>query len=785
MKIFGTFALLIVLGATAFAQAPHLAYVYPAGGKAGTTFQITVGGQFLLTVSNAFVTGPGITAKVLDHNRPMNQKDFNDLRDRLKTLTEKLQANRRGNPGTNGAWTSADVMELRQVREKILKNPPNRTANPAMIDTVTIKIAIAADATPGDREIRLAAPNFLSNPMKFCVGDLPEITKPAAKSANPDFGKFLERLGGPPAPTGTPRHEAQVELPVTINGQIMPGGVDRYRFFATRGQQLVIAASARSLIPYLADAVPGWFEAVLTIYDASGRELACDERFRFKPDPVMRFEVPRDGEYTVEINDSIFRGREDFVYRLTIGQLPFVTGIFPLGGRAGEKTTVALAGWNLPEQELTLDITGGRAASSREKQTTSDEASPLPSATRASQPPATGVILLGGKFFNSVPFAVDDLPEIFSRESNHTVETAQAVDLPVIINGRVARPGEQEVFKFDGHAGESVVAEVFARRLDSPLDSFLRLTDAAGKQLAFNDDFEDKGCGLETFHADSYLTATLPAAGVYFVHLTDTEGQGGPAFAYRLRISGPQPDFALRIVPSSLSLRAGMSAPLTVYALRHDGFTNAITLDLKDAPAGFSLSGARIAENQDKAQFTVKAPPRSHEEPVAIAIVGHAVIAGKTVARDAVPAEDLMQAFFYRQLVPSAELAVTVAGQPRLFLRDVFKIISAVPVKIPMGGIARVRVSAPAGNFSERFNLELDNPPDGISLTNVSAVPAGLELVFSCDAEKAKPGVAGNLICDVVPKNLGPANPQKKPGNPPRRVAVATLPAVPFTISAE
>src|ERR1035441_1696743 len=44
-----------IASATAFAQqgGPHLAYVYPAGGKVGTTFQITVGGQFLQTVSNA------------------------------------------------------------------------------------------------------------------------------------------------------------------------------------------------------------------------------------------------------------------------------------------------------------------------------------------------------------------------------------------------------------------------------------------------------------------------------------------------------------------------------------------------------------------------------------------------------------------------------------------------------------------------------------------------------------------------------------------------------------
>jgi len=64
--------------------------------------------------------------------------------------------------------------ERDEVRAKILRNPPNRTANPAMIDTVTLRVSIAADAEPGEREIRLAGPNALSNPMRFCVGALPE-----------------------------------------------------------------------------------------------------------------------------------------------------------------------------------------------------------------------------------------------------------------------------------------------------------------------------------------------------------------------------------------------------------------------------------------------------------------------------------------------------------------------------------------------------------------------------------------------------------------------------------
>lgn len=758
MKISPIIVALSCLGVTALAQsrAPHLAYVYPAGGQAGTTFQVVVGGQNLMAVSNAFITGPGVRAVVLDHQRPMNQKEFNDLRDRLKVLQEKFQAARRNRSGAN-AWTAADAAEREQIRAKILRNPPNRKANPAMMDTVTLKVAMAADVAPGDREIRLAMPSGLSNPLRFCISNLREFSKPAAQAANPELEKFIEKLGGKPAPTGTPKYEAAITLPAVVNGQITPGEVDRYRFAARRGQQLIFTASARSLIPYLADAVPGWFEAVLTIYDAKGMELAHQERFRFDPDPVLHFEVPRDGEYVIAIHDSIYRGREDFVYRLTAGELPLVTGIFPLGGRRGEKTSVTLTGWNLKAKSLVHENT------------------------------QTGTAPLTGDFLNPVPFTVDDLPECTESATNDSLQTAAALTLPIIVNGCVRRPGEQKYFKFAGQAGQKIVAEVFARRLGSPLDSNLRLTDASGKQIAFNDDWDDPACGLETHHADSYFAATLPAAGTYFIALADTQGHGGPDFAYRLRLGGPEPDFALRVVPSSLSLRAGMSAPVTVYALRRDGCTNAISLSLQDAPPGFSLSGARIDANQDKAQFTLKAPAWPTDEPVAITITGSAVIQGKQIVHVAEPAEDMMQAFIYRHLVPVQEFAVTVSGPPRRFLAGAFKILSQTPVKLSPGRTARVRVSAPPGNFSGRFKLELRDAPAGISLARVAPVAAGREweLTFAADQGKARPGFKGNLICEVVPQFQKSSERKKAAAQPTRRDAAAMLPAIPFWVAAE
>ncbi|MFO1450033.1 MAG: hypothetical protein U1F61_17880 [Opitutaceae bacterium] len=97
---------------------------------------------------------------------------------------------------------------------------------------------------------------------------------------------------------------------------------------------------ARSLIPYLADAVPGWFQAVLRPRpDESGREVAYNDDSHFNPDPTLSIAVPRDGTYVLEINDSLYRGRQDFIYRIALGELPLITGLFPLGlaGQSGRQ----------------------------------------------------------------------------------------------------------------------------------------------------------------------------------------------------------------------------------------------------------------------------------------------------------------------------------------------------------------------------------------------------------------------------------------------------------------
>ena len=734
---------------------PHVGYVYPAGGQQGSTFEVTAGGQFLGGVNNVYVSGEGVHASVVQYGRPFNNQQLAELR---KQITALLKARRAAETGKGVGSIVAkgevfiqsmltplpahpllrhvDTMGLKELEYWFnLATSNKRQPNAQLGEMVVLEVMIDPGAVPGDRELRLGTPNGLTNPLRFQVGSLPEVLE-----QEPNDQKAVEG--------------ASLDLPVLLNGQIMPGDVDRFRFRARQGQHLVMAAQARRLMPYLADAVPGWFQAALTLYDAKGKEVAFADDYRFDPDPVLFYEVPEDGEYEIEIRDSIYRGREDFVYRIAAGELPFITEMFPLGGQAGEKTVAEIAGWNLPGNRLPLDT----------------------------QPGGYGVRVAALPHSNGLPYAVDALPERQEKKSNNTVRKAQHIKLPHIINGRIERPGDVDLFRFKGRAGDDVVAEVYARRLGSPLDSVLQLTDAAGHVLASNDDCEDKASGLLTQHADSYVRFHLPKDGDYYVHLADSQHHGGPEYAYRLRIGPPQPDFALRVTPSSINVPAGRVVPICVYALRHDGFDGDIDIALKDAPAGLTLNGGHIPGGRDSVRMTLAARGKPLEQPLVVQLEGRAQVGGETVTRPAVPAEDMMQAFAYRHLAPSQELMLAVTGGRQGAAR--VELTGETPVRIPLGGTAQVRIKTPKNPKVQDVQLALSEPPKGVTLQDVTASADEVAFTLKAEGDTIKPGYADNLIVEAFvepPVQLQSDKPAKQKQQKQRN-SLGLLPAIPFVV---
>ncbi len=639
-----------VMAPMAHAQArPYIGFAYPAGGQQGTTFQVKLGGQALDSITGAIVSGSGVTARLVEYQKKLGPQDMQLLNQQLaelrKTQTkgaskkkssddEMMMMSSEGSAGKASAVAKDEA--TRKLMEKIQNRIRTYVLRPASVSLASLaylEVTIAPDAAPSERELRLVTlRGGASNPLPFHVGQLPEYCrKPMSTTPFQVLGK--EQL----ALRKRPEYEVEdrVSIPCTVNGQIASGEVNRYRFDARKGQRLVITTLARQLIPYLADAVPGWFQPVLVLYDANGKELAYDDDYRFRPDPTIVYQIPKDGEYVFTITDAIYRGREDFVYRVTLGELPLVTSIFPLGGRVGEPHSIKMKGLNLGDAELT----------------------PPP------QDAGPGIQMIAAHkddfISNHVPFALDTLPEAFDKEPNNTLANAQKVKLPVIINGRIDKEDDWDVFTFSGRAGDMIVAEVYARRLDSPVDSEIKLTDAKGQLLAFSDDQEDLGAGINTHHADSYFRAKLPADGTYYVHIGDTGRKGGEEYGYRLRISAPRPDFALRVVASSVSARQRSTAAFNIYAMRKDGYDGPIKVTLKNPPAGFTPYPVTLNGTQNIARLSFKVGSAT-QGPINVTVIGSARIGDRRIVHEAVAAEDKMQAFLWRHLVPAQELKVLV-----------------------------------------------------------------------------------------------------------------------------
>jgi hypothetical protein len=782
--------------AAAFAQqnSPHAAFVYPAGGRLGSTFEVTVGGQYLDGAKEAFFAGEGVKAEIIGFSKPLSQKELDDLRAQLKeqeqshssapaaakTALNPQPAQPPGGTAANGPesapspanatasagkdglatvaptqprvstpWTPGDKKLAADLRKKIDATMRMRAA-PALSQSILLRVTVDAHAALGNHELRLLTSQGLTNPLNFLFDRLPETTRPFQHVPLP-----LAAGGGLPLLANAHAEASEVPLeialPAIVNGQMMPGSTDRYRFHAGKGQKIVISAMTRTLIPYMSDAVPGWFQAVLTLTDSKGAELASTDHFRFSQEPVIEEEIAEEGEYILSVRDVLNRGREDFVYRIAIGEIPYVTGIFPMGGKSGAHARVEAEGWNLAATQFKSSVSepGIHEFSPGEK---------------------------GWSGVNSVAFSVDTLPETVEKQESSGAAHARRIKLPQIVNGRIERPGDVHFFRIDGKAGEEMVAEVEARRLGSPLDSVLTLTDAHGKQLAFNDDFEDKGAALLTHQADSRLIYRFPAKGAYYLQLADVEQNGGPDFAYRLRISHPRPDFEVRFAPSSINLRPGRTIPATVLLIRRDGFDGAVTLRFKDGPPGLVLGGGMIPAGTDTVRVSLTAPPAAIAAPSGFALEGEAIIDGRTVRHTAVPAEDMIQAFAWHRLVPAQEAMLCVFGNDR---RKPLWSAFENRLRLPVGGTALLRLAVPAGQSGNQIQLALSDPPEGIGIADVSQAGGFLQIRISADP-KVKPGLAGNLIAEASAlKPSGASDPQPKNKRP---VPLGILPAIPFEV---
>ena len=117
----------------------------------------------------------------------------------------------------------------------------------------------------------------------------------------------------------------------------------------------------------------------------------------------------------------------------------------------------------------------------------------------------------------------------------------------------------------------------------------------------------------------------------------------------------------------------------------------------------------------------------------------------------------------------------------QIFSRESVRIVGDGPVKIPAGGIGKVLLSGAPGGFLDRVHLELNDPPEGIRIEKVGMNRGQAEITLTNTSTMPK-GTKGNLIVNVFTSRT-PAAIAKNPKAQIKRMAVGTLPAIPFEIT--
>jgi hypothetical protein len=202
---------------------------------------------------------------------------------------------------------------------------------------------------------------------------------------------------------------------------------------------------------------------------------------------------------------------------------------------------------------------------------------------------------------------------------------------------------------------------------------------------------DDGGPG---YGKDSFVDFVAPADGEYLVRLRDVRGMGGDTFAYRLNIREPRPGFKLAVSPRNPNIPAGGTIPLTVTALRLEGYEGPIEVSVGNLPAGLKATKNTIAAGQTDATILLSASPDAKLASAAsFEVTGKATINGKQVTRAANPEDGLK--------------LISLMTKPDILMHAVTKV-----VEIEAGKTADVLVKVTRQNgFAGRVPVEVRDLP--------------------------------------------------------------------------
>ncbi|MBI5395176.1 MAG: pre-peptidase C-terminal domain-containing protein [Verrucomicrobia bacterium] len=354
----------------------------------------------------------------------------------------------------------------------------------AKADHIVAKVKLAADCRLGEHLVRIRTATGISSLQTLHVSPFPQV-----EEVEPNI---------------EPEKAQKVALNVTVNGHITNEDVDYYRIGAKKGQRLSAEIEGMRI-------ARGMFDPFIAILDAAGNVISrADDTALALQDGAVTVIAPADGEYLVQVRETSFGGNNN-PYRLHIGNFPRPTAVYPAGGKAGEPLQVKFLGDAAGEfaQTVTLPATPTIAA---------DRKHPVFAEQNGLSAPSPNYV------------RVSPFPNVLETEPNDDPQhaTATTQPLPLALNGIIEKDGDVDWFRFHAAKGQVWEVNVFARRLRSPLDSVLTITDANGSQIASNDD---------SGGPDSYLRFNVPRDGDYMIKVTDQLSKGGPDYIYRAELA--------------------------------------------------------------------------------------------------------------------------------------------------------------------------------------------------------------------------------------------------------
>lgn len=507
--------------------------------------------------------------------------------------------------GTNGGLAGADSV--------VVDGPPGVSVSnvkAAGKDQMEATLKIAADAVSGRRMVRVKGGRMgLTNFRWFFVGPLPEHIE---KEKN-----------------NTLESAETISQPVVANGRISPVlDQDCFRFKAKQGENLVLAVLSHWMDSNgYGRTEAGFSDTSLELLDETGRVLA-ESGDVLGYDPLIEHRIPADGWYTARVSGMGYKGHSEMIYRLTIGEVPYPTAVFPAGGKRRDTLAVEFSGPNI-------------RPGTRQEITVTDEEFPVQ------------YVSSGGEFAGvaEVPFIRSDFPcqvvnsgSLQAQGKSASGETSKPLPLvlPQILDGRFDDPQDEDRFSISLKKNESITLSVMAQRhLRSPVDTLIEVFDQSQTLVASNDDgaiFKGE-CTHDFVPFDSFLVFNPKKRGEYTIRISEQSGSGGPRCVYRLTAKRTRPDFRLFQWPDAVPVFGpGSTSAFVVETHRFGGLKSDVTISVEGLPAGWkaSTSTAAVSQYRDprgafghKVFVTITAPENAAPGTMApFQVVGRAM-AGK------------------------------------------------------------------------------------------------------------------------------------------------------------